>query len=113
VLGFSFGRALGLPPRREPRTSLLAAGTSGIDLDTSEVEQARKVARTVKGVMTIAEARKAADSAQKGEQAERARTLGSWLGEIRAGNTAASQVRGESKAAPSGTGAKPECGPSS
>ena len=55
VLGFSFGRALGLQPRREPRTGLLAPGTNGINLDPTEVEQARKVARTIKGVVTVAE----------------------------------------------------------
>ena len=82
VLGFSFGRALGLQPRREPRTGLLAPGTNGINLDPTEVEQARKVARTIKGVVTMAEARTASEVAQKAGRTDRARKLASWLGEI-------------------------------
>jgi hypothetical protein len=112
VLAFSFGRALGLQPRREPRTSLLSPGTNGINLDTGEVEQAGKVARTIKGVLTIADARKAADAAQKAGQDEQARKLGTWLREISASHTADPKRQDATKATPSKSEAKPECGPS-
>jgi hypothetical protein len=111
VLGFAFGRALGLQPRREPRTSLLAPGTNGISLDTSEAEQARKVARTIKGTMTIVETRKAAADAQKAGQAQRARKLESWLGEISASPLDVPKRRVGAKAATAKPEAKPECGP--
>jgi hypothetical protein len=106
VLGFAFGRALGLEPHSQPRTSLLAPGTNGINLDTNEVERARKVASTIKGVMTMAEARKAANAAQSAGQAERARKLGSWLSEISASKPDVPKRPDGTKAAP----AKPECG---
>jgi hypothetical protein len=107
VLGFALGRALGLDPHPQPRTSLLAPGTNGIELDASEVERARKVARTIKGVMTMADLRKAADDAQKAGHAEQARKLGSWLSEIAASKPDVPKRRDAAKAAPP----KPECGP--
>jgi hypothetical protein len=82
VLGFSLGRALGLQPRRQPETSLMALGTTGVALDADDVKQARRVAKTVSGVMTIAEARQAAEAAQTAGQTERAKRLRSWLAEI-------------------------------
>ncbi len=36
VAGHCVGRALGLPPRREPQTSLMALGTTGFALDADE-----------------------------------------------------------------------------
>jgi hypothetical protein len=107
VLGFAFGRAFGLEPRDGPRTSLLYPGTTGINLDASEVEQARKVARTVKGVMTVTELRKAADAAQKSGQAERAQKLGTWLREISTSKPDPPKRPGAAKPANS----KTECGP--
>jgi len=82
VLGFTLGQALGLEPRREPETSLMASGTCGVALDAGDVERARRVARTINGVMTFAETRQAAEAAQAVGQIERARRLRSWLTEI-------------------------------
>ena len=79
VLGFSLGLALGLQPRREPQTSLMALGTTGVALDADDVERARRVAKTVNGVMTMAEARQAAQGAGNADASKR---LQSWLAEI-------------------------------
>jgi hypothetical protein len=82
VLGFALGRALGLNPRREPETSLMALGTTGVALEADDAERARRVAKTIKGVMTFADARRAAEAAQAAGQADRAKRLRSWLAEI-------------------------------
>jgi hypothetical protein len=111
VLGFSFGRALGLDPRDGPETSLLFPGTNGINLDAGEIEQARKVARTVKGAMTLGELRKTADAAQKSGQAERAQKLATWLREISSSKPGVPKGRGAAKSAKAKTGAATECGP--
>jgi len=82
VLGSTLGQALGLERRREPETSLMASGTNGVALDAGEVERARRVAKTIKGVMTFAETGQAAEAAQAAGQSDRARRLRSWLAEI-------------------------------
>ena len=82
VLGFSLGRALSLTPRREPETSLMALGTSGMSLDADDAERARRVAKTIKGVMTLADTRQAAEAAQAAGQADRAKRLRTWLAEV-------------------------------
>jgi hypothetical protein len=88
VLGFSIGVALGLEARREPETSLLAMGTTGIDLSASDIDRARRVAKTVTGVMTIDETQKAAAAAQAAGQADRAKRLRAWLAEVAAAKKA-------------------------
>ncbi len=82
VLGFALGRALGLNPRREPETSLMALGTTGVAIDADDTERARRVAKTIKGTTTFADARKAAEDAQAAGQADRAKRIRSWLAEI-------------------------------
>ncbi len=82
VLGHTLGVALSLRPKREPRTSLLALGTTGVALDDAESERVRRVAKTVPGAMTVAEARRAAEAAQASGQSERAKRLRAWLAEI-------------------------------
>jgi hypothetical protein len=82
VLGHSFGAMFGLRQREEPPTSLLAMGTTGCDLDSGEIDRARRVARTIKGVLTVADARKAAESAQAAGRADQAKLLRSWLGAV-------------------------------
>jgi hypothetical protein len=84
VLGFTIGVALGLEARREPMTSLLALGTTGTDLSASVIDRARRVAKTVAGVMTIDETQKAAAAGQ----ADRAKRLRAWLAEVAAAKKA-------------------------
>ena len=60
----------------------MALGTTGVALDTDDIERARRVAKTVSGVMTVAEARQAADAAQAAGQAELAKRRRAWLVEI-------------------------------
>jgi hypothetical protein len=96
VLGFTLATALGLEARQGPGTSLLAMGTTGVELDPREIERARRVAKTVKGVMTAAEAQRAAVAAQAAGQAERAKRLRAWLEETRGGpNSATGNGRGK------------------
>jgi len=82
VLGFTLGQALGLEPRREPETNLMATGTTGVALDAGDVERARRVAKTITGVMTFAETGQAAEAAQAAGQLDRAGRLRSWLAAI-------------------------------
>jgi hypothetical protein len=82
VLGFALGRALGLSPRQEPESNLMALGTTGAVLDADDVERARRVAKTIEGTMTVAEARQAAEAAQAAYRTERAKRFRSWLAEI-------------------------------
>jgi hypothetical protein len=79
VLGFAVGRALTLKPRREPETNLMALGTTGVAIDDDDAERARRVAKTIKGVLTFAEASKLAEAAGDSDSAKRIR---SWLAEI-------------------------------
>ena len=110
VLGFTIGVALGLEARREPVTSLLALGTTGTDLNTSDIDRARRVAKTVTGVMTIDETEKAAASAQAAGQADRARRLRSWLAEIGAANKATAKGRRAANDPPVKSNVESECG---
>jgi hypothetical protein len=82
VLGHTLGVALGLRPKRGPRTGLLALGTTGVALEVDECERARRIARTVPGAMNPAELRQAADAAQAAGQADRAKRLRGWLAEV-------------------------------
>ncbi len=82
VLGHCYGRMFGLRQRAEPATSLLAMGTSGGSLGSSEVDRARRVARTIKGVLTVADARKAAETAEASGRADKAKLLRAWLSAI-------------------------------
>jgi hypothetical protein len=82
VLGHSFGAMFGLRQREEPPSSLLAMGTTGCDLDLGEIDRARRVARTIKGVLSVADAHKAAEAAQAAGRAEQAKLLRSWLGAV-------------------------------
>ena len=81
LLGFTLGRALGLTPPGNPPQSH-ALGTTGVALDTDDIKRARRVAKTVSGVMTVAEARQAADAAQTAGHAELAKRHRAWLVEI-------------------------------
>ena len=103
VLGFALGRALGLQPRREPATNLMALGTTGVAIDAGDVERARRVAKAISGTLTFAEASEAARAAG---QTDRAARLNSWLGEIaRAANPKGdSKSCGEATASPTDGG---------
>ena len=79
VLGHCFGRAFGLRPREEPPTSLLALGTTGRDLDSAEIDRARRMAKTIDGVLTVADARKAAAESEAAQRPDHAKRLRSWL----------------------------------
>jgi hypothetical protein len=93
VLGFALGRALGLQPRREVETSLMALGTNGVALDADDVDRVRRVAKTINGTMTFAEARQSGEAAQAAGHVDRAKRLRSWLGEIER----AAKQRGDTK----------------
>jgi hypothetical protein len=82
VLGHCFGRTFGLRPREGPPSSLLALGTTGADLDSGEIDRARRVARTIKGILTVADARKAAEAAEAAGRAQQAKLLRTWLSTI-------------------------------
>jgi len=90
VAAHCLGRALSLAPRREPEQSLMALGTTGIVLDADEVTRARRVAKTVPGAMTVAEARTAADKAQAAGETARAKLLKSWLDAVASANSGGS-----------------------
>jgi hypothetical protein len=111
VLGFTIGVTLGLTPRRAPETSLLAVGTTGTELDASDVALARGVAKTFKGVMTVEETQRAAAAAQAAGQADRAKLLRSWLTEIAAAKTSPAKGRRAAEVQPARAAAKNECGP--
>jgi hypothetical protein len=64
---------------------LLAPGTTGVELDADEIELARRLAKTVNGVMTVNQTKKAAAAAEAAGQTDRARRLRSWLTEVTAG----------------------------
>jgi hypothetical protein len=81
VTAHELGHALGLP-HRQNRTNLLASGTTGTQLNTSEAEAARKRAREIKGVRSVAELKAAASEADCAGDGELARKLWSWLREI-------------------------------
>ena len=55
-------------------------GTTGCALDSGEIDRARRVAKTIKGVLTVADAQTAADAAEAAGRAEQAKLLRSWLG---------------------------------
>ncbi|HEX3447778.1 MAG TPA: hypothetical protein VHS97_05965, partial [Isosphaeraceae bacterium] len=64
---------------------LLALGTTGVELDADEIELARRLAKTVNGVMTVEKTKKAAAAPEAAGQTDRARRLRSWLTEVTAG----------------------------
>lgn len=81
VTAHELGHALGLPHRQDT-TNLLASGTTGTSLNAVEVETARRKAREVRGVLTLAELRKAAEAADAAGDRDRSRRLRAWLAEI-------------------------------
>jgi hypothetical protein len=81
VTAHALGNLLGLPNNNQPR-SLMGGGTSGIALNGSQAEAARKVARTIAGATTIAGLQKAAKAAETKGDAATARRLRSWLAEV-------------------------------
>jgi hypothetical protein len=111
VLGFTLGRTLGLKARREPETSLLAVGTTGIELDSADVTLARRVAKTVQGVMGADEIQNAATAAQAAGHADRAKRLRSWLAEIAAAEKDKAKSRRTASNSPASATTKAVCGP--
>jgi hypothetical protein len=81
VTAHELAHALGLSHRQD-RTNLLASGTTGTALNGEEIERARETARSLKGVRTIAELRKEAESAARDGDLDRSRLLRRWLAEI-------------------------------
>ncbi len=82
VLGFTLATALALEPREAPQSSLLAVGTTGIELDKRDIERARRVVQTVKGATTRPEVELALAAAQKAGKADRVKLLRGWLTDI-------------------------------
>ena len=81
VTAHELGHALGLP-HRQATTNLLASGTTGTLLNTTEVEIARKTARSVEGVKTVAALKTEAAGAETGGDLAKARKVWAWLAEI-------------------------------
>ncbi len=81
VTAHALGSALGLPDDPDPM-NLMSQGASGVALDDVQVDFARSVARTLHGVATAAELRKAAVAAQANGERVEARRLWSWLAEV-------------------------------
>jgi hypothetical protein len=111
VLGFTIGTVLGLEPRRMPETSLLAVGTTGIDLDAGDVDQARRVASTVAGVMTVDDVQKAAAAAQAAGKSDRAKLLRSWLTDLADAKKRTIKGRRAGNDPPAPAAVKNACGP--
>lgn len=84
VTAHELGHALGLP-HRQARTNLLASGTTGTILNAHEVEAARKTARTIDGIKTVAELKAAAAAAETAHEIASAIKIWTWLGEIPGG----------------------------
>lgn len=81
VTAHELGHALGLSHRQDT-TNLLASGTTGTRLNATEVETARKTARTIDGMKTVSELKTAADAAEAAGDLDKARKVWSWLAEI-------------------------------
>jgi hypothetical protein len=81
VTARALGNLLGLTGDPEPR-NLMGNGTTGILLDDSQAEAARKIARTIRGVATEADVRQAAEAAEARGDATVAHRLRSWLAEV-------------------------------
>jgi hypothetical protein len=96
VLGFTLGTALALEPRAAPLSSLLALGTTGIELEKRDIERARRVAQTVKGAMTRPNVESALAASLKAGKTDRVKLLRGWLTDMdtpRARPTAAGRKR--------------------
>jgi hypothetical protein len=74
VTSHEVGHALGLPHRQD-QTNLMASGTTGTTFNEAEVKTARATARGMKGVMTTADAERAADAAEKAGDSAAAKSL--------------------------------------
>lgn len=81
VTAHELGHALGLP-HRQATTNLLASGTTGTLLNAREVETARKTARTIDGVKTVAELKTSATAAENAGDLDTARKTWARLVEI-------------------------------
>jgi hypothetical protein len=81
VTAHALGNLLTLPNINQPQ-NLMGGGTSGIALDGSQAEAARKVARMISGAMTVEGLRKAIKAAEAKKDSATARRLRSWLAEV-------------------------------
>jgi hypothetical protein len=81
VTSHELGHGLGLPHRQDT-TNLMASGTTGTILNASEVAVARSRAEKVAEAMTVEACRGAAEAAKAKGEAERARLLERYLGEL-------------------------------
>lgn len=81
VTSHELGHALGLPHRQD-RTNLLASGTTGTLLNADEVAIARDRARSIKGALTVAALRNAAQVAEHRAERDEAREIWSCLAAI-------------------------------
>ncbi len=78
VTSHELGHALGLP-HRQNRTNLLASGTTGTKLNSTEVKTARETAKGKHGAKTVADLK---IEARKTEDQTKASRIWNWLGEI-------------------------------
>jgi hypothetical protein len=81
VAAHGLGRALGVPNHEDPR-NVMANATSGVALEDAQARRANQVARTLRGAMTVAEARKALEAADANGPAAQARRLRTWIFEV-------------------------------
>lgn len=81
VTAHELAHALGLNHRQD-RVNLLASGTTGTKLNSTEVETARGGAKRIAGALTAAEARKRAEEAAERGDMALARRCWTWLTEL-------------------------------
>jgi hypothetical protein len=99
VTAHALGNLLALPNINDPR-NLMGNGTSGIALDGSQAEAARKVARTIQGATTVAGLQEAEKAAEAKGDAATARRLRSWLAEVPGARAAGAERRRDAAASP-------------
>ncbi len=81
VTAHELGHALGLAHRQD-RTNLLASGTTGTILNTTEVETAWSRARETEGARTVERLRDQARRAEEEGRLDEARQVWQWLSQI-------------------------------
>lgn len=81
VTSHELGHALGLS-HRQARTNLMASGTTGTRLNTTEVERARAGVLRWSGAMSVAEARAEERAALERGDAKRVQEIRRWLDEL-------------------------------